>query len=89
MKIINYMLFQEPVKEIKKLADFLDISYTEELLDNIADKCSFDKLKTAEKQPPGFMKAMPELLKKSGKDQNVKGPVIYRKGTRIATTILS
>ena len=74
------MLFQEPVKEIRKLAEFMEVSYTEDLLHEIADRCSFDKLKNVEKQTYNFYKARQEILKKSGHDPNTKEAPVYRKG---------
>ena len=80
MKIIENMLFQEPIKEIRKLAEFIGVSYTEELLHEIADRCSFEKLKNVEKQPYNFLNARQEILKRSGHDPNTKESPVYRKG---------
>lgn len=39
-------MFQTPEKEIAKLAKFLDVPYNDDFVSEIADKCSFSKLKT-------------------------------------------
>ncbi|KAK3605554.1 hypothetical protein CHS0354_013195 [Potamilus streckersoni] len=41
---------QDPKKEITKVAKFLDVSYTEELITAVTEKCEFENLKKANKE---------------------------------------
>ncbi|XP_076094904.1 sulfotransferase 1B1-like isoform X2 [Mytilus galloprovincialis] len=47
---VIHVLFEDlklnQTAEIKRIADFLEVPYTNKLINEIADKCEFDKLKT-------------------------------------------
>ena len=65
------LTFQDMTGNIEKLADFLKISVTDELIKNIADNCHIDKMR----------QATTEIKQDIFKDFLVNGkPVMYRKG---------
>ena len=74
-----FLIFQEPVNEIEKLARFLDVSYTKQLLSDIADKCSFDKMKTV--QRPYSKNKVHEAMRNIPEGEDFeKIRTLYRKG---------
>ena len=64
-------VFQDPVGQIAKLDQFLGYNRSQELYEQIADACSFPKLKSAKNEMPEEMK------KRYFKDDHVG---FYRKG---------
>ncbi|XP_022301726.2 sulfotransferase 1B1-like [Crassostrea virginica] len=72
--ILHYeSLKKNPIKETKRLADFLNIELTEEDIAEISDKCSFQNLKqaneTVKEHPTSFLgehaaKLMPKIYRK-------------------------
>ena len=61
-------MFQNPLDNIRKLAFFLQVSTSEEQLEKLVDKCSFDSMKVAK----GHMET----------DNNGQ-PIMYRKGNSL------
>ena len=47
MNMYMWLYLQKPTEEILKLAKFLEVDCSDELIEKIADKCGFDKLKNA------------------------------------------
>ncbi|KAK7089725.1 hypothetical protein V1264_024980 [Littorina saxatilis] len=71
---------KDPVGSVKKLASFLSLSVSDEVCVQIADECSFDKMKAkeAEKEKP---KLHSKTLDKESLERMEKNkPVIFRKG---------
>ncbi|XP_061179015.1 sulfotransferase 1E1-like [Saccostrea echinata] len=66
---------KNPEEETRKLAQFLEVNTTEELIAEIVDKCSFDKLK----QIDSSFKDQSHLKRVIGAE-GIKVPDIYRKG---------
>lgn len=64
---------KNPVAEIERLAKFLGVDVTDKLMQEIADKCSFQNLMAASKQKEGA-----EILDKLSKDGS---NFLFRKGT--------
>ena len=74
---------QNAKKEIQKLAEFLNIPCNDSLAEEIADKCSFQNLKTVVKGLPSeFNDKYKELVEKVPEEKRPTRPVIYRKGMK-------
>ncbi|KAK3083656.1 hypothetical protein FSP39_000845 [Pinctada imbricata] len=72
---------QDPAKEIKALAAFLELNVSDELLKDITDKCLFENLKKVyeeEKEYPQEIQKMIQRLSEMSPD--FKHPNIFRKG---------
>ncbi|XP_067680766.1 sulfotransferase 1A1-like [Haliotis asinina] len=66
-------LKKDPVKNIRMVADFIGVSVTDELCEQIAEACSFKKMRTADKELKEHILTAPENWKEGHKG-------IYRKG---------
>ena len=63
------------------MANFLEVSCTDEIAKDIADRCSFQNLKNVDKAfPADFMKKVQEYMRKIPDEEKPTDPVIYRKG---------
>ncbi|XP_062599950.1 sulfotransferase 1B1-like [Saccostrea cucullata] len=67
---------KNPIEETRKLAKFLEVSITEELIAEIVDKCSFHKLK----QIDSTFKDQSHIDSMIHGSGGVNKPVMYRKG---------
>ena len=63
-------LEQDPVQEIKKLANFLEVQCTDEFLSEVADNCSFNNMK----------KSQEEMSNETGDIQTTTGEIANDKG---------
>ena len=70
--LVHASYFQDPVSEIRKLADFLNVQYTNQFLQEIADKCSFSKLKASQKE-----------IKETAENTEGEKPESTRKGMKL------
>jgi hypothetical protein len=69
--------FQDPVSEIQKLAEYLEVTCSREVIVDIAEKCSFQNLKAASENVKDH-REMQDISKNVG----LKLSDFYRKGTR-------
>jgi hypothetical protein len=76
--ILCSTLFQDPITEILKLADYLDVSCSSEVAAEIADKCSFQNLKAASDNVKDHGE-----IKRIMTDLGLDLPKFYRKGNNI------
>lgn len=67
LKCILFHICQHTTREITRIAEFLEVNYTEELILEIAEKVDFKN----------FFKGKPDVTGKFSKDGK---PFIYRKG---------
>ena len=77
------LYLQHPEKEVRKLVDFLGVNVTDTFVEEVIDKCSFQKLKQAdtEKQFPEQVLAVVEMMNASRPEgKKFKVPNFYRKG---------
>nr|XP_034328587.1 sulfotransferase 1E1 isoform X2 [Crassostrea gigas] len=75
--MLQYEKLQRNTKEeLKRLAKFLNVKDAEPLLEDIAEKCSFDSLKSAEKTSQND-DTMSDIMKSIHRKNN---PTVYRKG---------
>ncbi|CAC5404970.1 SULT1 [Mytilus coruscus] len=81
-------LKSDPVTEIQRLADFVNIHVTNNLVKDIVDKCDFKNLKKADKDIKSMGQEMKVLIEASTKDNpSLKLPENYRKGSVADWTI--
>ncbi|XP_067680707.1 sulfotransferase 1C2-like [Haliotis asinina] len=66
-------LKKDPVRNIKTVADFIGVSVSDELCEQIAEACSFKKMRTAGEEVKERLANMPDLRKDGHK-------LLYRKG---------
>ncbi|XP_065926041.1 sulfotransferase 1B1-like isoform X2 [Magallana gigas] len=64
------------LKELKRLAEFLEVKIADPLLKEIAEKCQFDNLKTADKSVRND-EALSKIMRAVSLNEH---PTIYRKG---------
>lgn len=69
---------QNTKEELKRLAEFLDVKDADPLLQDIAEKCSFNSLKTAEKSAQKD-ETMSDIMNSMHLKKN---PTVYRKGKK-------
>lgn len=69
---------QNTKEELKRLAEFLDVKDTDPLLQDIAEKCSFNSLQTAEKSAQND-ETMSDIMNSLHLKKN---PTVYRKGEK-------
>ncbi|XP_076083684.1 sulfotransferase 1B1-like [Mytilus galloprovincialis] len=75
-------LKSDPATEIHRIADFLNIHVTDNLVKDIVNKCDFKNLKKADKDVKTMGHEMKVLLESSTKENpSIKLPEIYRKGS--------
>ncbi|XP_061179025.1 sulfotransferase 1B1-like [Saccostrea echinata] len=70
-------LKKNPIQETKRLAKFLDVDLSDEVLAEIVDKCSFKKLKEANDTMKDFIKIVPGKTEVNPQEIMSK---LYRKG---------
>jgi hypothetical protein len=75
--------FQDPTTEIIKLAEYLDVTCSSELAADIADKCSFQNLKSASDDVKDHGE-----IKRIMTDLGLELPKFYRKGNNFYFFIL-
>ncbi|KAK3101683.1 hypothetical protein FSP39_005435 [Pinctada imbricata] len=74
-------LKMDPVTEVRRIADFLEVDISDEVVNEISAKCKFQTLKKANddlKKPPEEL--LKNFLSLSKILPNIKVPAIYRKG---------
>ena len=76
-----FFIYKNTEKELGRLADFLGVKVKEQLLQEIAEKSEFRKLKEADEYVREDQK-MSEILKAIGLNEK---PTVYRKGKKRET----
>ncbi|XP_065926107.1 sulfotransferase 1C4-like [Magallana gigas] len=71
-----FEVLRNTLKELKRLAEFLEVKIADPLLKEIAEKCQFDNLKTADKSVRND-EALSKIMRAVSLNEH---PTIYRKG---------
>ena len=76
-----FVYFKGPVEAVRKLALILNKDLSDDLIRNIADKCSFTKLKHVEETQKQHVDVTKRMTPEELESMKKKGPVsLYRKG---------